>query len=100
MPVTLKKIKDDLIEFNFGALKKAVDALTAAWFSTAREIGPVALVTGDNSVRHNLGRAYKGYVVVKKNAAITVYDKVSSTDPDNVFTLNASGPGTVTLRVF
>lgn len=64
-------------------------------------ISDVALASGDNTINHLLGRTLVGWLVILKNAAVTIYDKQSSnTDAANTLILNSSGTATVSLYVF
>lgn len=61
----------------------------------------VALTTGVNTINHGLGDKLQGYIVVMKNANITIYDSQSTNPrPQLTLVLNASGPATVSLYVF
>lgn len=61
----------------------------------------VALLTGDNSVNHKLGRKLIGWVIIRSRAAATFYDKQDTNrTPALTLTLNASGAVTVDLLVF
>lgn len=64
-----------------------------------RLIEDVALSTSETLVEHKLGRAYKGWIIVNKNAAQDVY--VSSTTlTKRYLALTAGGTVTVSLWVF
>ena len=76
----------------FGALSQ-VEPLNG------RLIEDVALSTSETLVEHKLGRAYRGWIIVNKNAAQDVY--VSSTTLNERFLkLTAAGTVTVSLWVF
>ncbi len=57
----------------------------------------VALVSGSNQVSHKLGRSARGYFVVSKSNASTIYDTAKD---DKFVTLVTSGAVTVSLWVF
>ena len=53
------------------------------------------------SVEHKLGRKTRGYLVIRKSAAETVYEEVEDYDNRKLFLkLKASGSVTVNLWVF
>ena len=57
--------------------------------------------TGFTSVEHKLGRKPRGYLVIRKSAAQTVYEDVGDYDNRKLFIkLRASGSVTVNLWVF
>ena len=57
--------------------------------------------TGFTSVEHKLGRKPRGYLVIRKSAAETVYEDVGDYDNRKLFIkLRASGSVTVNLWVF
>ena len=62
----------------------------------------VDLVVGSfTSVEHKLGRKPRGYLVIRKSAAETVYEDVGDYDNRKLFIkLRASGSVTVNLWVF
>ena len=62
----------------------------------------VDLVSGSfTSVEHKLGRKPRGYLVIRKSAAQTVYEDVGDYDNRKLFIkLRASGTVTVNLWVF
>ena len=62
-------------------------------------IEDVALTTGTNQISHKLGRKIKGYIIVRRSSAATIYDTKSDL-PDRLLTLVASAPITVSLIVF
>jgi len=62
----------------------------------------IDLVSGSfTSVEHKLGRKPRGYLVIRKSAAQTVYEEVGDYDSRKLFLkLRASGTVTVNLWVF
>ena len=62
----------------------------------------IALVSGSfTSIEHKLGRKPRGYLVIRKSAAETVYEDVGDYDNRKLFIkLRASGTVTVNLWVF
>lgn len=66
-------------------------------------IKDVTLASGDNTISHLLGKPYQGYIVVKRSAAVDIYDKSADTDnkfKDRNLILNSSGAATVSLYIF
>ena len=57
------------------------------------------LSASDNLVAHLLGRAYRGYIVVKRDAAASIYDDTSPL-PQSYLNLVTSADVTVSLWVF
>ena len=62
-----------------------------------RLISDVQLVSGDTKLEHKLARAPKGYLIVKRSNASTIFDASSD---DLFLTLTASGSVTVSLWIF
>jgi hypothetical protein len=62
----------------------------------------IDLVTGAvNRVPHKLGRELRGYFIVKKNSAATIYDTQSSLKADeNFLLLNTSANTNVNIWIF
>ena len=62
----------------------------------------IDLVSGSfTSVEHKLGRKPRGYLVIRKSAAQTVYEEVGDYDSRKLFLkLRASGSITINLWVF
>lgn len=61
----------------------------------------VALVTGDNTINHLLGRKLQGWKVVRQRSSATLYDKQDANQmPNLTLVLNASANVTVDLEVF
>jgi len=62
----------------------------------------IDLVSGSfTSIEHKLGRKPRGYLVIRKSAAQTVYEEVGDYDSRKLFLkLRASGTVTVNLWVF
>ncbi|HAT63657.1 MAG TPA: hypothetical protein DCS66_03510 [Flavobacteriaceae bacterium] len=62
----------------------------------------IDLVSGSfTSIEHKLGRKPRGYIVIRKSAAQTVYEDVGDYDSRKLFLkLRASGSVTVNLWVF
>lgn len=93
-------------------LRLPLDQMQAKWKS---EIDPVLvnplvaghlvehvlLGSGANVVNHGLQRNLLGWLVVRKNAAITLYDtQASNQTPALTLNLVASGAATISLWVF
>jgi hypothetical protein len=60
----------------------------------------VVLAAGDNAVGHGLGRSWRGYIVTRKNAAISEFAPDEQPMRDRLLTLTASGAAVVDLFVF
>lgn len=90
---------------------KDLSLLQSSW---ARELNPVlanpivnghivtaALVSGSNQISHKLGRRLTGYIIVKADAPITVYELTSpNVSPDLTLLLNSSAAANVSIYVF
>ncbi len=61
------------------------------------QLDDVSLATGNTKIKHKLGRKIRGYLIVKRSNASTIYDSASD---DLFLTLNASAPLTVSLWIF
>lgn len=54
-----------------------------------------------NRLEHGLGRAVVGYIVVRNNASVTIYDdQDNETEPTVYLKIGSSGTATITLWVF
>jgi len=75
--------------------------LTAAVLD-GRLVEDVALATGqDNVVNHGLGRAVRGWLVVRQNAQADLWDtQASNAVPGRTLLMRTSATVTVTLWVF
>lgn len=61
----------------------------------------VLLATGANTVNHTLGRKLQGYIIILKNANVTMYDSQATNQrPELTLILNSSGAAMVSLYVF
>ena len=61
----------------------------------------IALVsTGSNLVHHKLGRASRGFIVVKKSGVADIYNSTVQSLPDSLLSLETSVNVTVSLWVF
>jgi len=62
-----------------------------------RLLTDIQLITGQtNRVEHKLGRNMIGYIIVRKNAAATIYDTKSSKVADQGFLLLSTSTNTIT----
>ncbi len=59
----------------------------------------LVLTTAEQKISHKLGRAYRGWILVRKNAAQDLYES-SVTFPNQFISLTATGTVTVSLWVF
>lgn len=67
----------------------------------ARVVADKAIATGDTPVPHGLGRVPRGYIVVKRSAAETVYDGAAPhARPAEFINLRASAAVTCSLVFF
>jgi len=79
-------------------------------FSKQLEINPlldgiilddISLVTGSsNTVNHKLGRAIKGWIIVRKGAQADVWENATQSLPKRNIILEASANCTVSIYVF
>ena len=66
-----------------------------------RLIENIEITTASLNVEHKLNRKPRGYIVVKKNANINIFDNALSDSLAKKFiNLDASGSGTITIWVF
>lgn len=66
-----------------------------------RTLRNVALVAGDNTINHKLGRKLQGWVLVRQRAASSVFDKQDSNSmQDLTLVLNASANAVVDIYVY
>ncbi len=86
----LKQLEDNAAE--------AFGALQVLPLLDGRLVADVDLTTSSLRVEHGLGRTARGYIVVRSDAAQTVYE-TAAPDASYVY-LRASGTVTVSLWVF
>lgn len=87
----------------FDAVEQTLGELVAAPLVGAVLVGPVAIGTTDTRVYHGLGRAPRGYLLVKNpGVGVVLADGLvpEATDPSSYITLRLSFAATVTLAVF
>jgi hypothetical protein len=60
----------------------------------------VSLTTTATKISHKLSRPYRGFIVVRKNANVDVWETTDSVDNSLFLPLDASGTVTVSLWVF
>lgn len=89
MPAILRDLDPERVE-------RRVAALEDAPLATQR-ILEVALVAGDNVIRHGLPRA-RGRIVVRISAAVNLFD-VDTAD-SALWTINSSGAATALILFF
>lgn len=66
-----------------------------------RIVKDVALVNGDTTFNHLLGRKLQGWFITRISAAATIYDKQSTNaTPQLTLVLNSSASATVDVYVF
>lgn len=84
-------------------------AMVACWESIVKNpllqnlniVKNVSISTSDTTVSHGLGKAITGWVVVRKNANIVVYESsTTNSAPTASIILKASGSGTISVLFF
>jgi len=93
------RVKDPVVERVQSNISTAFNPLTDIPLLNGRLIEDVALTTSETKVEHKLGRAYRGWIIVDKNAAQDVYVS-SETLTQRFLSLTAAGTVTVSLWVF
>lgn len=82
-------------------LRLTLDPITAVPLLDGVLVEDVALTTSTKSVKHGLGRAPTGWLLVRKTANANVWDaQDSNAHPELTLDLVASGSVTVSLWVF
>lgn len=82
------------------AVNEAIRPLLQMPIASGRLIEDIALVSGTaKSIEHKLNRESAGWIVVKKNANVDIWESTSSI-PTKTLVLNASGTVTISLWVF
>ncbi len=77
-----------------------LNPLLATPLVNGRLISNQTVVSGQNIIYHQLGRALQGYIVVLNSAHVSFWDsQATNTDPTTLL-LNASGAAVITLYVF
>ena len=98
-PFKQLKLPNDTYERMQNNIAQVFDALGRLEILNGRLIENIDLTSAETPVEHRLGRAYRGWIVVNKNAAQDVY--VSSTALNELFiNLTAGGDGTISLWGF
>jgi hypothetical protein len=82
-------------------IRKATSVANANPFGNGNLLENVVVTTGANVLNHGLGQAYRGYILGRSSAAITVHEgsQLAALDASQI-TLNASGPGTIDVWVY
>lgn len=61
----------------------------------------IPLTTGVNSINHKLGRALRGWTIIRQRALASIYDSQDSNPtPDTTLLLVSSAPVTIDIEVF
>ena len=103
MNFSVPRIQNQNVETQryFDQLSQAVSQLGSVSLLDGVLLEGIELSSGDNSVSHKLGRKLRGWIITRKRASATVYDKQdSNTNPNKTLTLNASAAVSVDLWVF
>jgi len=99
--INWRTLRDGWTDRNLIALKIAFDNLDGEVLRNAVLLSPVQINTTDTAVYHGLGRAPKGYVLVKSPSDIRIFDGATpSTQPNQWITLRASSAAVLTVLVF
>lgn len=80
--------------------KSILDPILGNPILSGRLITDIALVSGNNTVSHKLGRALQGYIVTDMTGAFVNIYRVESPNPTLTLVLNSSGAATIGLMVF
>src|SRR5437773_494086 len=82
-------------------LAELIEAPLSSPLLNGNILGNQALLTGDNTIVHKLGRTLQGWAIVRQRAAASIYDKqATNATPDKTLILHTSAPVTVDLLVF
>lgn len=95
------KINSRAIQFTLDSLSDNVNLLTTGVLSRLRLINDISITEGETTIiKHGLGRAYQGYVVIDSNALVGVY--TNNTNPRKQTELHLIGDTTaiISLLVF
>ncbi len=76
-----------------------VDQLKSNPILDGRILKDIAVSTTATEFAHGLGRAPVGYITIKADANVTIYDTTSTT-PKSTIKLTASGSATISLWIF
>lgn len=78
-----------------------LNLLTTNTLADALLVEDQDLILGDTDIDHQLGRKLVGWIVVRRSAAVDIFDKQgTNTLQDRTLILNSSGAATVSLIVF
>jgi hypothetical protein len=81
--------------------KSQLDPLLSSPLGNGLLLQGIVLATGSNTINHGLGRALRGWFVVRSNASATFYDNQDNNRMTNLtLVLVASAPATISLWVF
>lgn len=79
---------------------QALKPLLESSIGSGRVIDSIAIVSGTpKTVEHKLGREFKGWIVVRKNADANVWESTSSI-PSKTLILNADANVTISIWIF
>ena len=102
--MSLKEFKKlNIKDFETNQLQNNVaeflNQVTSKSILDGRILENVAVSTTATEIAHGLGRKPLGYIIVKSNAHVTIYDTTSTT-PTVTIKLTASATATINLWIF
>lgn len=101
MSLTTFNTTDRILSMLQDSWSSQLNVLLANPLVNGRLIQNVVLASGSNTINTLLARKLQGYLVVLKDANVTIYDtQTTNPMPDKTLQLVSSGPATVTLYVF
>lgn len=64
-------------------------------------VSNISISTADNHITHGLNRPFVGWIVIRNNANITVYESTTANNLTSaIIILKASGSGTISILFF
>ena len=95
---TQNQFNDSLMQF---LRVLAAHPLLQGTFLSVNGSTDISLVSGDNTLRHQLNHPVRGWFLVRSSAATTVYDKQATNDsPNETLILNSSSAAPVTATIY
>jgi hypothetical protein len=96
------KADNPALDRMFGRIQLFFEKIAGQVILDGRYVDEVNLTSGvQNFIEHKLGRAVKGYIVVKNNAQCDIWDnEATNTNQDRFLVLRTSANAIVSLWIF
>lgn len=93
-------VKDPSMAVTVAAIDDYLRQLTQNPILGSRIVRRVSITTSNVDVAHGLGSPWQGWLVIRKDANINIWETGTQTDSKTYLSLTGSGSGTVDLYIF